>query len=175
MDEQTKHQALLHRLLSLADQPQEQIRYVLELLERVRGIQVVSIALAYVTSVALPEARPALLRLYDYYGQVPLKRDAGGRLRSSNLAALQPIAHLTDRSLAEHAAMTYEFLPPKKEECAGGLRVAGLSLLETKGEILLSAFALVQHDPVVTGLIQQLQQKQRLHTRDRYFVNGCTK
>ncbi len=35
MDEQTKHQALLHRLLCLADKPQEQIRYVLELLEKV--------------------------------------------------------------------------------------------------------------------------------------------
>jgi hypothetical protein len=47
------------------------------------------------------------------------------------MKALRPVAHLTDRSLAEHAAMTYEFLPPKREECAGGLRIAGLSLLET--------------------------------------------
>ena len=58
-----------------------------------------------------PSARE---RLYDYYDEAPIKRDAGGRLRGLILKALQPIAHATDRSLAEHAAMTYEFLPPKK-------------------------------------------------------------
>ena len=34
--------------------------------------------------------------------------------------------------------MTYEFLPPKKEECTGRLRLAGLSLLETIDVVLAS-------------------------------------
>jgi hypothetical protein len=138
MDKQSKQQMLLHRLVSLADQPQEQVRSALELLKQERGIQVVSAALSVLTSVAVPEARPVLLRLYAYYDEAPLKRDAGGRLRGLILKALQPIAHATDRSLAEHAAMTYEFLAPKKEECAGGLRIAGLSLLETTDVVLAS-------------------------------------
>jgi hypothetical protein len=138
MDKQSKQQMLVHRLVSLADQPQEQVRSALELLKQERGIQVVSAALSVLTSVAVPEARPVLLRLYDYYDEAPIKRDAGGRLRGLILKALQPIAHATDRSLAEHAAMTYEFLPPKKEECTGGLRIAGLSLLETIDVVLAS-------------------------------------
>jgi hypothetical protein len=77
-----------------------------------------------------------------------VKLDAGGRLRSLILKALQPIAHLTDRSLAEHAAMTYEFLPPKKEECTGGLCIAGLSLLETIDVVLASYHSVrLLHDP----------------------------
>src|SRR5258708_37039182 len=129
---------LLRRVVSLADHTQEQVRSALELLKQERSIQVVSAALSVLTSVAVPEARPVLLRLYAYYDEAPIKRDAGGRLRGLILKALQPIAHATDRSLAWHAAMTYEFLPPKKEECAGGLRIAGLSLLETIDVVLAS-------------------------------------
>jgi hypothetical protein len=80
MDKQSKQQMLVHRLGSLADQPQEQVRSALELLKQERGIQVVSAALSVLTSVAVPEARPVLLRLYDYYEEAPIKRDAGGRL-----------------------------------------------------------------------------------------------
>ncbi len=131
MDKQAKQRELIHRLMGLADQPQTQVGFALELLNRERGIQVISAALSVFTSAAVPEVRPVLLQLYDYYDEAPVKRDAGGRLRSLILQALQPIAHTTDSSLAERAATTYEFLPPNREECTGGLRLAGLSLLET--------------------------------------------
>jgi hypothetical protein len=138
MDKQKKQQAILQRLHSLADQPGEQARYALELLDQERGNQVVSAALDIVTAAATPEARPILLRLYDYYDAAGVKRDAGGYLRSAILGALLPIADPADWTLAEHATKTYEFLPPGREENAGTLRAAGLVLLSRLDPVLAS-------------------------------------
>ncbi len=117
MNKQTKQQALLQRLRTLTNRPDEQLLYALELLES---------ALAVVNAVAFPQARPVLLQLYAYFDAAGVKRDAGGHLRKAILAALLPIADRADWILAERAAKTYEFAP---QENAGELRVAGISLL----------------------------------------------
>ena len=138
MTRQTRQQASLQHLRSLANQPDRQARFALELLERERGTQVVSEALAALSNSPVREGRILLLRLYDYYDEAGVKRDAGGDLRLAILGALLPIADQEDRTLAERAVATYEFLPPKREECAGGLRAAGLALLSHLDPVLAS-------------------------------------
>lgn len=138
MNKQTKQQATLQRLRSLADRPEEHVRYALELLDRERSSQIVPEALSVITAAAIAEARPVLLRLYDYYDAAGVKRDAGGHLRTAILTALLPIADLADWVLAERATMTYEFLPPGRQEVASGLRVAGLVLLSNLDHALAS-------------------------------------
>src|SRR6266700_3383637 len=138
MDKQTKQLTILRQLHGLADQPGTQARYALELLDQERGNQVVSAALDIVTAAATSEARPVLLRLYDYYDAAGIKRDAGSYLRSAILGALLAIADPADWTLAEHATKTYEFLPPGREESAGTLRAAGLVLLSQLDPILAS-------------------------------------
>jgi hypothetical protein len=138
MNRQTKQQATVQHLRSLANQPDEQAHYALEVLEQERGKQVVSEALAAITNSPLTQGHPLLLRLYTYYDEAGVKRDAGGDLRIAILGALLPIANQEDRTLAERAVATYEFLPPKREECAGGLRAAGLVLLSHLDPVLAS-------------------------------------
>ncbi|HEY0757334.1 MAG TPA: hypothetical protein VGD98_25500 [Ktedonobacteraceae bacterium] len=138
MSKQSKQQEMLHHLRSLEARPDEQVCYALEILERERGEQVVAQALAVLTSIPTVQARPSLLRLYAYYHEAGVKRDAGGGLRMALLAALLSIADARDQALAERAIFTYEFLPPTREECAGGLRAAGLILLHNLDPLLAS-------------------------------------
>ncbi len=136
MSKQAKQQETLHHLRGLRHQSDEQARYALEILERERGKQVVSEALAVLTQTPISQARPILLRLYAYYNEAGVKRDVGGDLRMALLGALLPLADTRDQTLAERAATTYEFLPPTREECAGGLRAAGLILLHNLDPVL---------------------------------------
>ncbi len=138
MSRQTKQQAALQHLRSLANQPHKQAGYALEILERERGTQVASEALAALTQSPVPQGRPLLLRLHAYYDEAGVKRDAGGDLRIAILDALLPISDPGDLALAERAVATYEFLPPNREECAGGLRAAGLVLLSQLDPVLAS-------------------------------------
>jgi hypothetical protein len=138
MNKQTKQQAILHQLRSLANQPREQAHYALDVLERERGKQVASQALAVLTNAPVPEGRSLLRRLYEYYDEAGVKRDAGGDLRIAIIGALLSIAEPQDQALAERAALTYEFMPPNREECTGGLRAAGLVLLNNLDPILAS-------------------------------------
>jgi hypothetical protein len=138
MKKQTKQQAILHQLRSLAHQPREQAHYALSVLERERSKQVASEALAVLTNTPVPEGRALLRRLYEYYDDAGVKRDAGGDLRIALVVALLPIAEPQDQALAERAVSTYEFLPPNREECTGGLRVAGLVLLNHLDPVLAS-------------------------------------
>ena len=138
MNKQEKQRAILQKLRSLADQPGEQVRYALELLQRERGDQIVSSALEIITAAPTPEAHPLLLQLYDYYDANGVKRDPGGTLRSALIQALLPIAEPGDLLLAERAAQTYEFLPPGPREVTGGLRSAGLVLLSNLDPVLAS-------------------------------------
>src|SRR6266567_2254147 len=138
MKKQTKQQAILHQLRSLANQPGEQAHYALEVLERERGTQVASEALAVLTNAPVQQGRPLLRRLYEYYDDAGVKRDAGGDLRIALVGALLPIAEPQDQALAERAVSTYEFLPPNREECTGGLRAAGLVLLNNLDPVLAS-------------------------------------
>ncbi len=129
MSKQSKQQEFLYRLHSLADQPAEQVSYALATLDHERSKQFVSAALTVLTRTPVPQARPVLLRLYTYFDEVGIKRDAGGDLRTALLGALLPIAEPRDQTLAERAITTYEFLPPTREESTGGLRATGLILL----------------------------------------------
>lgn len=138
MKKQPKQQAILHQIRSLAKQPREQADYALEILERERGKQVVSEALAVLTSAPVSEGRPLLRQLYDYYDDAGVKCDAGGELRTALVGALLPIAELQDQVLAERAVSTYEFMSPNREECTSGLRTAGLVLLNTLDPVLAS-------------------------------------
>ncbi len=138
---QAKQQEMLHHLRSLISQPDEQVRYALEILERERGKQVVSEALTVLTRVSIPQTRSLFLRLYAYYDEAGVKRDAGGDLRMALLGALLPLADTRDQALAERALTTYEFLPPNREESTGGLRAAGLILLHNLDPLLASYHA----------------------------------
>jgi hypothetical protein len=101
MNRSSKQQAILQQLRGLGNQPDEQVRYALELLEKERSSQqVVSAALAVVTRAVIPAARPVLLRLYDYYDAWGIKRDAGGTLRTLIIGGLLPIAEAADWTLA---------------------------------------------------------------------------
>ena len=51
-------------------------------------------------------------------------------MRVAVLHALRPITQLDDRELATRALQAYEFLPPTRSESAGGLRAAGLAVLD---------------------------------------------
>ena len=141
VNKRIKQQETLHRLRSLIHQPDEQVQDALELLERERGKQVVSEALAVLDHRPIPQARPILLRLYAHYDEAGVKRDAGGDLRTALLGALLSIADTRDQALAERALTTYEFLPPTREESAGGLRAAGLVLLHNLDPLLASYYA----------------------------------
>ncbi len=141
VNKQTKQQEILHHLRSLAHQPDEQVRYALETLERERGKQVVSEALVALNQRPVPQARPILLRLYWHYDEAGIKRDVGGDLRTALIGALLPVADARDQALAEHALATYEFLPPTREESTGGLRAAGLILLHNLDPVLASYHA----------------------------------
>jgi hypothetical protein len=128
-DRPSRQPAAVTRLQGLAGEPDVQVAYALELLERERGIQVVTAALAVVTAHARPSVRPVLLDLYEYYDAAGVKRDPGCQLREGILAALQPLALAADGALAVRALNTYEFRPPTHSECGAGLRAAGLLLL----------------------------------------------
>jgi len=138
MKKQTKQQAILQHLRNLENQPREQAGYALEVLEQERSTQVVSKALAILTNTPIQQGRPLLRQLYAYYDEAGVKRDAGGDLRIAIVGALLPIAEPQDQALAEQAVSTYEFLPPNREECAGGLRTAGLVLLNNLDPVLAS-------------------------------------
>jgi hypothetical protein len=138
MSKQTKQQAILHQLRSLVNQPVEQAHYALEVLERERGKLVASEALAVLTRTPVSEGRSLLQRLYAYYDDDGVKRDAGGDLRIAIIGALLTIAELQDQALAERAISTYEFMPPNREECMSGLRAAGLVLLNNLDPVLAS-------------------------------------
>ncbi len=141
MNKQTKQQEMLYHLRSLTHQPDEQVRYSLEILERERGKQVVSEALVVLTREPILQARPILLQLYSYYDEAGVKRDAGGDLRAALLGALLSIADTREQVLAERAITTYRVLPPTREECAGSLRAAGLVLLHNLDSVLASYYA----------------------------------
>jgi hypothetical protein len=138
MKKQTKQEAILHQLRSLANQLREQAHYALEVLERERGTQIASEALATLTNTPVQQGRPLLRQLYEYYDDAGVKRDPGGDLRIALVGALLPLAESQDQALAERVVSTYEFLPPNREECTSALRAAGLVLLNNLDPVLTS-------------------------------------
>jgi hypothetical protein len=173
MNKASKQQAIIQQLRAMAHEPEEQGRFALELLEKERSSQqVVSAALAVVSRVTMPGTRPVLLRLYDYYDASGVKRDAGGTLRTLIIGALLPIAEATDWTLADRAVKTYEFLPPGRRESTGGLRAAGLTLLNNLDPVLAGYHATrllvdpytsrMNGDPAVSAARQLAVQRQFL-------------
>src|SRR5215217_3305604 len=71
-----KQKAAVARLHSLPEGSDQQVQYALEVLERERGMLIVPAALAVVARAGVPDARPVLLRLYDYYDADGTRRDS---------------------------------------------------------------------------------------------------
>ncbi|NTU81351.1 MAG: hypothetical protein HGA45_18565 [Chloroflexales bacterium] len=125
----TSPNAVLRELERLADDPEAQASYAATVLTTERRAQIVGPALAALEQQPLPEARPALLRLYAHLGADGTRHDAGGTFRASILRALRPWATIDDLPLLERAVTTYEFLPPGRSEEATPIRGAGLVAL----------------------------------------------
>ncbi|MGI8586246.1 MAG: hypothetical protein ACR2M0_00965 [Chloroflexia bacterium] len=125
-----KQQAQLERLKALAERPEEQVSYALEMLAPGAGISVVQPALRVLAGRAGPEARPVLLRQYAHYATDGVKRDPGTGLRVALLNLLRPLVLPADIPLLDAACMTYEFLPPTRAEAAAELRAAAMIVLD---------------------------------------------
>lgn len=121
--------AALRELERLAADPEAQSRYAAELLMSERRARLVGPALAALGQLPIPEARPALLRLYADLDADGTRHDAGGGFRAAALRALRPWATVSDLPLLERAVTTYEFLPPGRSEEAAPIRAAGLVAL----------------------------------------------
>lgn len=122
--------ALLAELSRLSDDPLAQARLAAEILGTERRVQLVGPALAVLEETPLPEARPALLRLYADLDADGVRRDAGGTFRAAALRALRPWVTVDELPLLERAVTTYEFLPPGRSEEATPIRAAGLVAMD---------------------------------------------
>lgn len=120
---------LLHRLRELTIDPTAQHTYALDLLGERPNTQVVLAALAVLQAQAEFDDRGTLLSLYAWYDVDGVRRDAGGYVRSTALRVLRPILTPADLPLLEHAATTYEYLPPRSE-AAFTIRAAALRGLD---------------------------------------------
>ncbi len=129
MADKAKPQPKLEKLKALADDPTEQAAYALTLLESEKSRQVVEAALAILEENVPASAWSVLSNLYQYYNQDGTKRDAGLFLRLTILKSLRSIALPNDVPLFEQMVSTYEFMPPTREEVAGGLRANALLAL----------------------------------------------
>lgn len=121
--------ALLAQLSRLADDPLAQARFAAELLAAERRPQLLGPTLAALEELPLPEARPALLRLYADLDADGVRFDAGGGFRAAALRALRPWVTAAELPLLERAVTTYEFLPPGRSEVAAPIRAGGLVVL----------------------------------------------
>jgi hypothetical protein len=121
--------ALLAQLSRLADDPLAQARFAAELLTAERRPQLLGPALVALEELPLPEARPALLRLYADLDADGVHLDAGGSFRAAALRALRPWATAVELPLLGRAVTTYEFLPPGRSEVAASIRAGGLVVL----------------------------------------------
>ncbi len=129
------------QLRQLADTPAEQLEYALQLVKTESHLELLQAALAIITEVAEPKARPVLLERYRYYDSDGTKLDPGCYLRVAILQALQPLARVEDIPLLERAVSTYEYLPPGRGEVAIGLRAIGLVTLNEIEETLAGYYA----------------------------------
>lgn len=120
---------VVEQLHSLADDPQQQAAYAVELLEGKHAKDVMQAALAVLADNPSPEAREPILRLYATYAANKGVRDQGAYFRRALVDALRPIARRDDAALFAAAAATYEFWPPDFAEDAVLLRAAGLVAL----------------------------------------------
>lgn len=123
-------------LQQLAGDPTAQAARAVQVLAHVKDIQGVRAALEVLSRHHLPAARPALRACYEHYAEDGVRRDAGTYLRAATLQALRPLADASDLPLLEHAANTYEFLPPARSEEASLLRSTALVVMHDVDERL---------------------------------------
>ena len=75
-DKDAKQKAAVTRLHSLPDGSAEQVALALEVLGREHGMLIVPAALEVVARAGVPDARPVLLQVYDYYDADGTRRDS---------------------------------------------------------------------------------------------------
>lgn len=115
----------------------EQFEYALQLLETESHLEVLQAALAVLTEMGNPKARPALLQKYQTLASDGVHNDPGCFVRSLLLRALQPIVQVEDIAFLEEATRTYEYQPPgRADEVGAGLRSMALIALHEIDEML---------------------------------------
>ena len=124
-------QTPIRRLRALSDDPEQQARYALELLDAPEATFDVLAALRVLREQADPAYRKRLVDLYRYNDTSATRRDPGATVRREILAALRGIATSEDVGLLEAAATRVEWLPPGPSEVAAPLRSAALLTLAT--------------------------------------------
>ncbi len=128
---------LLKNLRELAEAPDEQAAYAVQLLDQANGIEVVRTAVG----VLKKNPRSALQELYWYYADNNGVRDPAAYTRSAILNALRQIMGVEDTELVVHAVSTYEFLPPMFTEEAALLRSTAIVLLAELDDVLTKFYA----------------------------------
>jgi hypothetical protein len=127
--------------LEAAESPTERLAIALEILEHEAELRAVRAAVTAVAQQPTAEARPRLLARYDWFAANGVRRDPGTLMRVALLQALRPLATPADLPLLEHAASTYEYLPPGRSEEASPLRSAALVVLAEVDTRLAAAHA----------------------------------
>jgi hypothetical protein len=132
----------LQRLKELADSPEAQFNYALELVTTESRQDFLEAVLEVLSTASRDSrVRPALLAAYANCENVPSRSDAGCYRRIALLRALRPLARREDAPMLERAASTYEFLPPTRSEMAAGLRSTALVVLNEIDEQLAAYHA----------------------------------
>lgn len=126
----------LAQLRSLASDPQAQAAYAVTLLQPRQRRDVLLAALQVLAQEPVPEARPALLQIYQNLAAIGPKRDPGAYMRRALIDALRPVATPADVPWLYEAVTTYEFLPPDFKEDAILLRAGALLVLNQLDDTL---------------------------------------
>ena len=87
--------------------------------------------------------------------------------RSTYLNFLEGFLRKTVRYALYRYVIALIIVSPHSELSTLVLRVARQEQNAQKVEILLSAFDLIQHDPIITSLIEELEQKQKTGSKGR--------
>jgi hypothetical protein len=131
----------LARLRELAHDPAAQAAYAITLLAPPQGRAAHSAALDVLARRPAPEARIALLALYEHLAANGPKRDAGAFVRRAIVEALRPVALPADAALLAGAVSTVERMPPFYKDEAVSLRAAALIALNEVDEGLAAFYA----------------------------------
>ena len=134
----------LERLRGLADRPQEQVDYALELVETEDNLDLVQAALDALADTPDARVRRALLDRFTRDADGAGGGDAGCYRRGALLQALRYRAQRDDAAILERGVTTYEFKPPflpkhldpTRGDVAAGLRSVALITLNEVDETL---------------------------------------
>jgi hypothetical protein len=143
----------LETLKSLADEPEKQLSFALELLKSERKQEILARALEIIEKNVRPEAHASLLEAYERFEKGGQKTDPGAFLRTSILKALTGIARPQDIPLLEQAATTYVQMPSMHDAQAAHLRAAAVTTLNEVDESI-AAFHCIRllNDPITSRM-----------------------